>query len=507
MEKPVARLQATLKITVRELMTDNQTIGCKASLSIYKWKALITVALGTALGTMDMSVTNLSLPILTRIFNVPLTTVIWVALAYGLITTSLALVLGRAGDLIGRKKIYTGGILIFSLGLILCALAQSIGQLIAFRFFQAVGSSMMVATSAAIVTEVFPPNERGMGLGLLGVSVSAGFITGPILGGFLLSWFGWRSIFYARAPIALLIFIMAWIILRPEQPKKEKVKFDLLGTFLSASSLSGFVFAFSQINRLGPVSPLFLLLIGLSLAGFFLFIWEERRTEAPIVDLTLFKNPVFSRATLALLLTFISYPCTAMLIPFYLMQGLNLEPDQAGGIMAVGSLATIIVGPISGWLSDRFGQAVFAILGAATTLAGFILMRGFGIQTSLISIMLVMFVFGSGIGLFQSPNNSSLMGSVERNRLGTASALMATLRQVGFSLGTAVTGALYSIRRPLHQDSLSRLNPNNESISNQAVTLAFHDILLVAIFLMSVVLLLSIVSETKKKTRHTVGSL
>ena len=502
--KTLMLVQVIRKVIVQEPMTDNQAITYETAPSGYKWKALITVALGTSLGTMDMSVTNLSLPILTGVFNVPLTIVIWVALAYGLTTTSLALVLGRAGDLIGRKKIYTSGMLIFSLGMILCALAQSIGQLITFRFFQALGSSMMVATSAAIVTEVFPPSERGMGLGLLGVSVSAGFITGPILGGFLLSWLGWRSIFYVRAPIGLLIFIMAWVLLQPDQPKKEKVKFDLLGTFLSASSLSGFVLAVSQINRFGPASPVFLLLIGSSLAGLLLFLWVEGRTEDPIVDRTLFKNPVFSRTTLALLLTFTAYPCAMMLMPFYLMQGLTLGPAQAGGIMAVGSLATIIVGPVSGWLSDKFGQAVFAILGAAVTLAGFVLMRGLGIQTSLISLVLVLFVFGSGVGLFQSPNNSSIMGSVERNRLGTASALMATLRQVGFSVGTAISGTLYSIRKASHQETLGHLNLNNDPISNQAVTFAFHDILLIAIFLMSLVLLLSIVSGTQKKTRRTV---
>ncbi|MBW2324427.1 MAG: MFS transporter [Deltaproteobacteria bacterium] len=456
------------------------------------WKALATVALGTFMGTMDVSIVNISFPILTRELNTDLTTVMWVTLAYILVSTSLMLFVGKTGDQVGRKKIYAAGMLIFTLGLVSCSLAHSITQLIVFRIFQALGAAMAISCGTAIVTEAFPPEERGQGLGLVGVSVSAGFILGPIIGGFLLEWFHWRSIFYTRVPVAFLTFIMALILLEKDHVKDGKIELDLLGTVTSSVGLASIIFGVSQINRFGLTSPLILLLIGLGILSLIAFIFVENRASDPIVDLSLFKNLRFSSATGALFLTFLAYPAFTLVIPFFLIQGVGLMPAKAGFVMASVSMTAIIIGPISGWLSDRFGPVWFSTLGAMCSSVAFSLMRGFDLQTQIIGIVLILSTFGFGIGLFQAPNNSIIMGSVKKENLGTASALMATLRSVGIAVGTAVAGTVYSVRKIIHAAALSQQGVEAGYANKQAVSLAFHDVLIASIIFMALVVVLSL---------------
>jgi len=458
----------------------------------YKWKALATVALGTFMGTMDVSIVNISFPILTRELNTDLTTVMWVTLAYILVSTSLMLFVGKTGDQVGRKKIYAAGMLIFTLGLVSCSLAHSITQLIVFRIFQALGAAMAISCGTAIVTEVFPPEERGQGLGLVGVSVSAGFILGPIIGGFLLEWFHWRSIFYTRVPVAFLTFIMALILLEKDHVKDGKIELDLLGTVTSSVGLASIIFGVSQINRFGLTSPLILLLIGLGILSLIAFIFVENRASDPIVDLKKKKNLRFSSATGALFLTFLAYPAFTLVIPFFLIQGVGLMPAKAGFVMASVSMTAIIIGPISGWLSDRFGPVWFSTLGAMCSSVAFSLMRGFDLQTQIIGIVLILSTFGFGIGLFQAPNNSIIMGSVKKENLGTASALMATLRSVGIAVGTAVAGTVYSVRKIIHAAALSQQGVEAGYANKQAVSLAFHDVLIASIIFMALVVVLSL---------------
>ncbi|MBW1709545.1 MAG: MFS transporter [Deltaproteobacteria bacterium] len=477
-------------------MSDRQPVtiqkGERPIKTWYKWKALATVALGTFMGTMDVSIVNISFPILTRELNTDLTTVMWVTLAYILVSTSLMLFVGKTGDQVGRKKIYAAGMLIFTLGLVSCSLAHSITQLIVFRIFQALGAAMAISCGTAIVTEAFPPEERGQGLGLVGVSVSAGFILGPIIGGFLLEWFHWRSIFYTRVPVAFLTFIMALILLEKDHVKDGKIELDLLGTVTSSVGLASIIFGVSQINRFGLTSPLILLLIGLGILSLIAFIFVENRASDPIVDLSLFKNLRFSSATGALFLTFLAYPAFTLVIPFFLIQGVGLMPAKAGFVMASVSMTAIIIGPISGWLSDRFGPVWFSTLGAMCSSVAFSLMRGFDLQTQIIGIVLILSTFGFGIGLFQAPNNSIIMGSVKKENLGTASALMATLRSVGIAVGTAVAGTVYSVRKIIHAAALSQQGVEAGYANKQAVSLAFHDVLIASIIFMALVVVLSL---------------
>jgi EmrB/QacA subfamily drug resistance transporter len=458
------------------------------------------VALGTLMGTMDASITNIAFPVLTRVFQADLTTVMWVALVYILVCTSLMLILGKISDLIGRKKIYAGGMAIFTLGLIACSMAQGIGQLILFRILQAVGAAMSVTCGAAIVTEAFPPEERGKGLGLLGVSVSLGFIIGPTLGGFLLELLNWRSIFYVRVPVGFITLFMILFLLKKDHARPGRIKLDFKGAVSSSVGIFCLVLGMSQINRFGFGSLKVSLLIGFGLLSLLIFVFIERRVEEPIIDLSLFKNRVFSSATWSLFLTFAAVPGYILIMPFYLMHGLGLTASAAGLLMAVNAMTTIVVGPISGSLSDRFGPVWFSTIGAAATAAAFYCMRGFDLETHIGTIVPVLVLLGVGVGCFQPSNNSTIMGAVTKEHLGTASALIATQRQVGLSLGMALAGSLFSARRAMYQSELLEQGLETDYVVSLSIPLAFRDILLICVIIgLSVVLLCLFSGERKMR--------
>ncbi|MBK7127716.1 MAG: MFS transporter [Dehalococcoidia bacterium] len=224
----------------------------------YKWRCLIAVCFGTFMATMDFSIVNVALPTLSREFDKPPDTVVWVALASSLMVTGITLTAGRIGDLYGRKRVYITGWVIFTVGMLVASFAQTIEQLIAFRFFQAIGVALAIANGNAIVTEAFPPEQRGQALGTTGSVVGAGLMTGPIVGGLILEGLSWQAIFYLRAPIGLIAMTLAFLFIRPSAPSSELTsrKVDIPGAITLFATLSGALLA---VNRGRP---------GLGFAGY-----------------------------------------------------------------------------------------------------------------------------------------------------------------------------------------------------------------------------------------------
>jgi EmrB/QacA subfamily drug resistance transporter len=465
-----------------------------------KWKVLITVAITTMMATMDASITNIAFPVLARIFRADVSVIMWVTVVFVLVSTSSMLMIGKIGDMVGRKRIFLIGIAVFTLGLLACALAGTIGQLIFFRALQAVGAAMTISCGAAIVTEAFPPHEVGKGLGSLGVSVSLGFIAGPIAGGLLLDFLDWRSIFYLRIPLGVAAFLMAMVFLDKDQARAGPIHLDLPGTLASSAGIFLLVFGVSRMREYGPASFQVLSLVGLGLALIVFLVFLERRAQNPIVDLDLFKDKVFSSAMGGLFLHFVAAPPYMLVIPFYLMLALHMRASEAGMLMAATSVTTMVFGPVSGWLSDRFGRVWFAVIGAAAATVSFVLMLGFDLHSSVGTIAAVFVLLGIGAGTFQPANNSIIMGAVSREHLGTASALVATQRQVGIAVGMAVTGTLYSAWNDGYREELVRQGMDGAYASEAAIPMAFHDVALVSVFInVAVVVLCLLPLWTKGK--------
>ncbi len=466
---------------------------------------MITVAMGTMMATMDASITTIAFPELSLVFESNLAAVMWVAIAYILVSSSLMLIMGKISDLTGKTRIYGAGMAIFTLGMGACAFTASLDQLIIARIVQAVGAAMSISCGTAIVAEAFPPAETGKGMGFIGMAVSAGFILGPIVGGFLLEWLDWRALFYARTPVGLLTFILSVALLKKDPGITGKIRPDLLGALFSSCGIFFLILGFTRMNALEASAATLFLFMGAGLGMLVLFIFQERRAADPLVDISLFRNRVFVFSIMGLFLFFLAVPPYILVMPFYLLEGMQLSPLETGLLMAVVSVVTLIVNPISGWLSDRFGAAWLSAIGAGATAAAFVLMLDFTLETRIITIILTLILLGIGVGSFQPPNNSIIMGAVERERLGSASALIATQRQVGISMGMAIAGTLFTIQRSGYLKALHSEGIGEQQALRLSISPAYHDVILISVVLTCCAMGLAIFSASGKRQKRAEG--
>lgn len=411
----------------------------------YKWIALIIASIGSFVTALDASIIPIALPKLGEVFHAGPATVLWVFLIYLLIGTGLMLTIGRAGDILGRKRVYTTGFILFTLGLGLCALAQNITQLILFRLIESVGAAMIVALGIAIVTASFPPRERGKALGILGAVVGAGLMSGPILGGFLIDTLGWPSIFYVRLPIAVVGLALAWTMLREQPATNPSSRFDFWGSATLFGFLGCLLLAINQGQMRGWTSFFVLALGTTAVALLFLFLAVERRTAQPVVDLGLFRQRLFAAATSSHLLFYMATVAVVFLMPFYLIQSAGYSSSMAGVLLITIPLLTVIVAPLSGRLYDRLGSFLLCFAGLGLTGLGLFLLSGLNSASTTGDVVLRLAVTGLGMGLFVAPNTSAIMGAVAQQRLGTASAMIATVRQIGMATGLAIAGTIFVV--------------------------------------------------------------
>ncbi|BAS28627.1 MFS transporter permease [Limnochorda pilosa] len=412
-----------------------------------RWRILAAINLGTLMAPLDGSVVNIALPTLTHAFGVPLVTSEWVAMIYLLLVSTLLLTYGRLGDLYGHRPVYLSGFGVFSLGSLLCAAAPTMGALIGARAVQALGAGMMMAAGPAIITAAFPSQERGRALGLNGMVVAAGLALGPVLGGYLVTRFGWRSIFLINLPIgAAGIFWAGRVIPRlPTRPGTGA--FDVPGAALAGLGLGALLLALSRGEVWGWGSGAVLLLGFVGIASLGLFVAVERRRRDPMVDVALFRNRVFASSSASALLNFMAQFSVTFLMPFFLQDVQGRTAQEAGLLMLAFPLMFLPLAPLAGWLSDRWGTRELAAAGMAVlALAGWTLSRLVP-ESGAASIVWRLALVGVGAGLFQPPNNSAIMGSVPRERLGQGSGMLATMRNVGMVLGIAVSGAIFTTRR------------------------------------------------------------
>ena len=410
-----------------------------------KWFIMAAVAMGIFLATIDSSIVNVALPTLVRELNTNFATVQWVVLAYLLTLATLLLSVGRLADMRGKKPIYIIGFIGFTIGSALCGFSPSIYVLIAARILQAIGGSAILALGMAIVTESFPPKERGMALGISGAIVSIGIVLGPTLGGMIIGAFSWHWIFYVNIPIGILGTLMVIRFVPFIQPKGGQ-RFDFIGATTLFISLFSFLIALTLGQQIGFGAPLILGFFTSWLSFLGIFIYTELHVQQPMIDLKLFQNKLFSINLIIGAMTFIAISGTIILVPFYLENVRGFETIQVGFMMAVIPVLMGITAPIAGSLSDRFGTRPITVIGLVILFLGYFAVQGLNAQTSTFEYILRFAPIGLGMGVFQSPNNSAIMGAAPKDRLGIVSGLLAVTRTLGQTTGIALLGAIWANR-------------------------------------------------------------
>ncbi len=430
------------------------------------------------MATLDGSIVNISLPRIQEAFSVSLTTVEWVVLAYLLVLGSLLLPFGRLGELAGFRRVYLAGFALFTVASAMCGAARGSEELVAFRIVQGIGAAMLQAMGPAIVARTFGPGERGRALGINAISVSIGLSLGPALGGFLTEFADWPAIFLVNVPVGILAILWAARVL-PEDRAATRVGFDVPGAVLSSIGLFALLLAMVQGETWGWSSPVILGLLAAFLVAGATFVAVELRAAEPMLDLALFRIRAFAAGNASLVVAFAGLFTATFLLPFLLQQGSGFTPLEAGLLITPIPIATAVVAPFSGSLSDRIGPRVPASLGIATMTLGMVALAGLPTTFAVPDLVWRLALIGVGQGLFMSPNSSAVLGAVPRGRLGTASATLAQMRINGQALGVAASGAIVAIQASAHAAALAgQLGP--AAAAAQGSILAYHDAFLVA---------------------------
>lgn len=465
-----------------------------------KWFIMAAVATGIFLATIDGSIVNVALPVMQTKLATTFSLVQWVVLGYLLTVTTLMLSIGRWADMVGKKRIYSAGFIIFTLGSFLCGISPTIYLLIGARIFQASGAAMMMALGTAIVTENFPPSERGRALGISGLMVSLGIIAGPTVGGIILGSLSWHWIFYVNLPIGIIGIIMVSKFV-PNRIPGIRQKFDFFGAVWLFASVSCLLLGLTAGEENGFNSPIVYSLLLAFIIFLAAFIVTEKRAEQPMIDLNLFKDGLFSVNLVTGLMTFIGLSGTLILMPFYLQNVLGHSPRVAGLMMSVVPLALGLTSILSGWLSDKFDTRALTATGLFLLVIGFVLVSTLSVDTTIPGYIIRFLPIGLGMGMFQTPNNSAIMSSAPKDKLGVASGLLSLTRTLGQVIGISVLGAFWTGRVLFYAGT--NLSGGASSASPAAQTSGLQDTAHLIIIGIAIALVLSLIAWRKGRAAYS----
>ncbi len=394
--------------------------------------------------TLDSSIVNVALPTMAKELNTSMAGIEWVVTSYLITICATILLFGKLGDILGKTRIFKFGIGIFTIGSLLCGFSNTLFMLILSRIVQAIGAGAAMATNQGIITETFPANERGRALGMTGTAVALGTMVGPTLGGLIVSIAPWEYIFLINIPIGILVYIGVIKIL-PFKKKMSDFIIDIKGSILFMISIT---LLFTSINfgqSLGYNNLFIVMSFIISLTLFAIFIRVEKNSDNPMLDIKIFKNRLFSLSIFCGFTSFISIGAVNIILPFYYQDVLSLSPSTAGLMMTVSPIILAVVAPLSGYLSDKIGSEKISALGLSILSIGIISLVIFNVNTSLIVVGILVGLLSLGSGIFQSPNNSLIMSTVEKNELGIAGSINGLVRNLGTTTGIALsTSILYS---------------------------------------------------------------
>ncbi|MBN2041701.1 MAG: MFS transporter [Spirochaetes bacterium] len=404
---------------------------------------MLAVGLGVFMGAIDMSIINISLPTMMVELNTRFSTVQWVVIGYVLIITCTMMGAARLGDMYEKKKLEIWGLSIFTAGSLLCGFAPNVTWLIAFRVFQGLGAVLMQALGMAIIVEVFPSSERGRALGLLGSIVSVGISLGPPIGGMIIGAMGWEWIFLIKVPLGIVAVLAAIKFLPSLPPGKTGQKFDISGALIFFIALGCFALSMTFAQNYGFTNIIVILLMLFAIIFVLIFLTAEKKISQPMIDMSLFRNITF---TVHLIMGFFSFITLAgvFLLPFFLQFVKKYSTQYIGLLMMVTPITIGLVSYLSGILSDRFGSHKLSVLGLILLSAGCFTISTLNEGSGAVGYIMRALPLALGLGMFQSPNNSAIMGAVPRERLGVASGLLSLTRSLGQTAGMPILGAVFA---------------------------------------------------------------
>jgi EmrB/QacA subfamily drug resistance transporter len=409
-----------------------QNASKRATLIIASITAFITPFMGSSI--------NIALPAIEKALDADAVLLSWVATAYLLAVAISLAPSGRMADIYGRKKIFTLGVFVFTVFSLLSGFSETVFMLIVLRVFQGIGGAMIFSTSIAILTSVFPPQERGRALGINVAAVYTGLSLGPFLGGLLTQYLTWRSVFWVHVPLCLVVILLVFWKLKGEWAEAEGERFDVAGTLVYAVSIIAV-----SLSLLSALRGFWLPVFGLGIVGMILFVKMELRIKHPVFDLRLFStNRLFAFSSLAALINYSATFAVTFLLSLYLQQVRGLDPKAAGLILAAQPAMMVLCSPFAGRLSDRVEPGIVASTGMAVTTLSLVIFIFLGEQSSFLSIIVNLAFLGVGLGLFSSPNTNAIMGSVERRFYGLASGSVGTMRSLGMMVSMCITALIFS---------------------------------------------------------------
>lgn len=428
-------------------------------LSHKKSLIILSVSIGAFMSTLDASIVNISLPTIVISLNTNLPMVAWVVTGYLIIITGCLLLVGRVADLFGQKRTYILGFIVFTLGSVLCGISNNIYMLIGSRMIQGLGASSLMVNGTAIIATTFPETERGERLGMLGSVISAGFLTGPILGGFLIEHLGWRYIFFINLPIGILGTTISFKALNKDSIK-GKVRLDIWGAILLFISISSLLLFFNQVGK--ALTPLSLVLLFMSLIFLGIFIAVEAISPFPLIDLSLLRKRLFISSLGAGLLSFSVGGAHNFVIPFFLQNVLGFSPSKVGMMVFPVSLTIMVMAPLGGKFSDKVGVRIPATLGLLLTSLTIFSFTYLNEDSRDFEILWRQIVLGIGIALFNPANNNAIISSLPRDKVGVASSFSALSRNLGLVMGVALAEMIISLHPLTHEKAVPTLESINQ---------------------------------------------
>ena len=404
--------------------------------------ALINVCLGQFMTALDSRSVIVALPTISIYFDTSLAVVQWIPLAYQLTIIGLVLSLARLGDMLGRKKIYGLGFLLLALGAACCGLSNSLWLLVAFRVLAGIGGAMVLANGRAVVSTLYAHEGRGRALGMTSMAFHLGYITGPSLGGFLIDSVGWRWIFFISLPVALAAAFMAWKVLPETVSDRREYSIDPLGMVTLLLTVVSLILGLQQVAKsgVGLAATVAFLASAICLG---LLLHVERKVQAPLLDLSLFRVRMLTAGIVSHFFVVISHSSTFFLLPFYLQGILHFTPTQVGVTIIFFSLVIVFLAPVGGWLGDRLGSRLLCTLGSIMTVISMLAFSRLGADAGHVGVIIPLMILGLGWSLFQSPNLSAVFSAVEARHVGAVSGMSLTAANIANAVGVAVASVLF----------------------------------------------------------------